>query len=117
MHVTIHDSNGVRFVECADAIQRVDDAVDVVSACTEAGTRRLLLDSSFLPPAFFDLSSRFAGEFLQKLENSRLKVAGVFPGGSDYSDRFREFLSEAKTGRSFRTFDARPEAEKWLASE
>jgi hypothetical protein len=114
--VTIHPSNGVAIVECSDEVQRVDDAVDLVAACVEAGSNRLLLDSCFLPPAFFDLSSRFAGEFLQKLENYRLKVAGVFPGGSDYSDRFNEFLAESRTGRSFRTFNARSEAESWLAS-
>jgi hypothetical protein len=114
--VTIHEPNGVPIVECSDEVQRMDDAVDLLAACVEAGSRRLLLDSSYLPPAFFDLSSRFAGEFLQKLENYRLQVAGVFPGGSDYSDRFREFLAEARTGRSFRTFDERSEAEAWLAS-
>jgi hypothetical protein len=59
----------------------------------------------------------FAGEFLQKLQNYRMRAAGVFPADREYGERFSEFLSEAKRGGSFRAFAIRMDAEAWLASE
>jgi len=108
---------GVRIVEWLDPIDRVDDALNLVSACFESDARRLLLDSSHLPAAFFDLRTRFAGEFLQKLENYQIRLAGLFPHDHAYGERFTEFLSEARRGRRFRAFFARADAEAWLASE
>ena len=39
---------------------RVDEANDLVTACIEAGSRRLLLEAGHLPADFFELRSRFA---------------------------------------------------------
>ena len=117
MHVEVRERDGVRIVECAESIARADDALALVAVCIEHDSTRVLLESHNLPVAFFELGSRFAGEFLQKLQNYRIRLAGVFPSEDGYSDRFREFLSEARRGRSFRVFSARSEAEAWLASE
>jgi hypothetical protein len=111
------EREGSRIVEWVGAIDRVDDALDLVSACFENNSRRLLLDSSHLPAAFFDLRTRFAGEFLQKFENYQIRLAGLFAADHAYGERFSEFLSEARRGRSFRAFFARADAEAWLASE
>jgi hypothetical protein len=116
MEVEVLDRDGVRIVECTDLIARVDDALELIAACIERHSTRLLLDSRHLPAAFFDLRSKFAGEFLQKLQNYRLRVAAVFPSEHEYSERFSEFLSEAKRGNSFRAFTVRADAEAWLAS-
>jgi Domain of unknown function (DUF4180) len=117
MQLKTHDQHGIRIVECIDSITRVEDALDLVAACIERDAERLLLESHTLPAAFFDLRSGFAGEFLQKFVNYQIQLAAVFPSEDGYSDRFREFLLEAKRGRGFRVFAARPEAEAWLASE
>ncbi|MBI1818232.1 MAG: DUF4180 domain-containing protein [Deltaproteobacteria bacterium] len=115
MNVKVLDRDGVRIVECTDSITRVDDALDLIAACIERGSTRLLIDSRHLPAAFFDLRSKFAGEFLQKLQNYRLRVAAVFLSEHEYGERFSEFLSEAKRGNSFRAFTVRTDAEAWLA--
>lgn len=39
------------------------------------------------------------------------------PSEHGYSERFRDFLAEAKAGRGFRAFASRSEAEEWLAAE
>ena len=117
MLVEVRVREGVCIVEGMESIARVDDALDLVAACIERASTRLLLESRHLPTAFFDLRSRFAGEFLQKLQNYRIRVAGVSPSEHGYNERFREFLLEAKQGRSFRAFAVRSEAESWLASE
>jgi hypothetical protein len=67
-----------------------------------------------LPPEFFELRTRFAGEFIQKLLNYRLIVAGFFGADNTYSKRFREYLAEARNGRQFRVFSTREEAMDWL---
>jgi Domain of unknown function (DUF4180) len=91
--------------------------MDLVAACFEHDAERVLLESHVLPAAFFDLSSGFAGEFLQKFSNYRIRLGAVFPSKDGYSERFREFLLEARRGRGFRVFSSRPEAEAWLISE
>jgi hypothetical protein len=116
VQVEARERDGVRIVECVGPIAQVDDALGLVAACVEQGSTRLLLESRHLPADFFELRTRFAGEFLQKLQNYRIRLAGVFPPEAPYGERFRELLSEAKRGRGFRSFESRSEAEDWLAS-
>lgn len=112
MQVTIVEKDGRRIFECAGRINRPADVLDLVSA----GTNEVLVEARHLPPEFFDLRTGFAGELLQKLENYHLRVAAVFPSDEGYTERFREFLREARQrGRTFRVFAARDEAERWLA--
>ena len=117
MVVTAHDRDGVRIVECVDSITAVGDALALISTCLEQGAARVLLESRTLPAAFFDLRSGFAGEFLQKFQNYHMRLAAVFPSQTEYNERFREFLSEARRGRTFRVFAGRSEAEAWLTSD
>jgi hypothetical protein len=116
MHTVVSESGGVRIVECGEPVLRVEDALDLIAACFEAGTRRVLLEARMLPASFFDLSTRFAGEFLQKLGNYGILCAAVIPAAPSQSERFGEFVREAKTGRTFRVFDTRSDAEAWLAA-
>ena len=102
------------FTECEIEIARVDDALQLVTACFEEQTGRLLIDSSRLPDEFFDLKTRFAGEFVQKLQNYRIRCAVVLQPDADHGKRFTEFVREAKRGTGFRVFDDRAAAEVWL---
>lgn len=89
----------------------------IISASYEHGATKLLLDESQLPPAFFDLRTGFAGEFVQKLVNYRILVAAVFRDAGRYSDRFQEFIGEARKGSHFRTFCDEAAALHWLDSQ
>jgi hypothetical protein len=117
MRIEVLQRARVRIVSAWIRLPVLTDALGLVTACVENDAPRLLLTSRSLPAAFFDLHSKFAGEFLQKLENYRIRFAGVFPQEQEYGERFSEFLSEAKRGRSFRAFTNRSDAEAWLASE
>lgn len=91
------------------------DASLVIEACFSARTHDALLYPANLPPAFFDLSSRIAGEYLQKWRNYRIRVALVAPPGSvTFSSRFGEMAAEEATGSAFRMFDTRDAAVAWL---
>ena len=104
-----------RFTECGIDIVRVDDALELVTACIEQETGRVLIDAARLPDEFFDLKTRFAGEFIQKLQNYRVKTAIVVQADADHGERFAEFVREARTGGGFRVFDDRAGAEEWLS--
>lgn len=117
MQVKVLEREGERIVEGVDITDRVDEILELVAACFEQDTSRLLIESRNLPTAFFDLRSGFAGELLQKLQNYRIQLASVFPVEDAYDERFREFLLEARRGQSFRVFEVRGEAEAWLAGE
>lgn len=117
MKVELVERNGMRLLECVEPIARAAEALDLVSSCIEHRSRCVLVESRHLPPEFFDLRSGFAGEFVQKLVNYNVQLAGVFPSEEGYSERFREFLLEAKRGRAFRAFANRADAEAWLAEE
>jgi hypothetical protein len=91
------------------------DAKLVIEACFSARTHDALLYPANLPPAFFDLSSRIAGEYLQKWRNYRIRVALVAPPGSvTFSSRFGEMLAEEGPRGAFRVFDTREAAVAWL---
>ncbi len=111
------ERGGVRFVECVEPIAQVSEVLELVAGCIEHDATGVLIESRMLPPEFFDLRSGFAGEFLQKLVNYGLRLAAVFPNEAAYGERFREFLVEAKRGRSFRSFSERADAEAWLRGE
>lgn len=110
------ERSGVRIVACGEAIARVDDALNLIAACLENDAQRVLIDEQYLPADFFDLRTRFAGEFLQKFVNYRMRVAAFLASPAARSERFGEFLREASRGRDFRAFASRDEAEAWLAS-
>lgn len=96
--------------------ERGDDAaVRVVEECLSAGTDLALLYAVNLPPAFFDLSSRVAGDVLQKVRNYRIRLAVVCPPGTvHFSTRFGEMLADERRLRHFGVFDTREQAVGWL---
>ena len=81
------------------------------------GTDRLLLRDGQLPSEFFDLQTRFAGEFIQKLVNYRIVVACVFDPSVSSSGRFQEYIREAKRGSQFRSFHDEDAAIAWLEEQ
>ncbi len=104
-------------LECVEAVVDLNDALDIVAACYERNSNRVLLRDRQLPAAFFDLKTRFAGEFIQKLVNYQIAVACVFDGGTQFNERFLEYIGEAKRGRQFRSFDNEDSAIAWLEEQ
>lgn len=87
----------------------------VATQCIESGTGALLLDAHALPPEFYDLSTRVAGELLHRLSIYRIRLAAVVPDPSVHSAPFQDFVREANRGRHFQFFPTRQEAIDWLA--
>jgi hypothetical protein len=75
------------------------------------------LPDGHLPAAFFDLSSRQAGELLQRPRTYGIRLAVLVPPeGVATSRRFGEMVAEERRGREFAVFNERPAAEMWLMS-
>jgi len=68
---------------------------DLVGACNERDVWNVLFDEGALRPEFFDLSSGFAGDIVQKLVNYGIRVGAVVPDVTAYSEAFRDFAREA----------------------
>src|SRR4029434_11068354 len=94
-NVVIED--GVTFVEASSAAPAAsaDVTTALLEACFAADTRAALLYAEQLPPAFFDLSSRVAGETFQRLRNYGVRLAVVVPPGwAGGSSRFGAMVAE-----------------------
>lgn len=97
-------------------INQPDDTRLLIEQCFAYGAHAVLLYAPNLPRSFFDLSSGFAGNMLQQLQNYHLRLAVVCPPGSvALSQRFGELLAETQRAGDFGVFASRDEARAWLA--
>ncbi len=114
------EEDGTRFIECAASrswILEPRDATLVLEACLAVPTRLALLYSSNLPARFFDVSSREAGEILQKWRAYGLRAAVVREYGAPRpSRRFHELLEAERRAGFFDVFDDRTPAVAWLVA-
>ena len=113
--------DGVTFVESSasapEAATGADVSTAIIEACFGADAHAALVSAEQLPPAFFDLSSRMAGEVFQRLRNYGVRLAVVVPPGwSGGSSRFGEMLAEEQRGRDFGLFESREAAVRWLVA-
>ncbi len=99
-------------------LRRVEDAVLLVEACANHETRRVLLYAENLTPAFFDLSSREAGEILGKLRNYRVRLAVVYdPAATHFSTRWPDLMLEENRLPYFHLFEDQVAAIAWLSPD
>jgi hypothetical protein len=78
-------------------IERPGDVLDLFGA----GLNRVVLAHHQLNPDFFDLSTGFAGELVQKCVNYGIRVAVVGGDNEDRSVSFRQFAAETSRGSHF----------------
>ena len=80
-------------------IHTVRDALDLIAAVHyENGCERVALGKELLDEAFFDLSSGFAGEILQKFVQYQMKLAVVGDFSRYTSKALRDFIYESNQG-------------------
>lgn len=77
------------------------DASDLVGLAMEAGAIWLAVPVARLGPAFFELSTRIAGETIQKLVNYRISLAVVGDLSAEIaaSKALHDFAYESNKGR------------------
>jgi DNA-binding PadR family transcriptional regulator len=113
----VAEARGENYIEVLEAVTPVAGdmgAMDMISLCWENGVHRLLLHGEVLSESFFDLSTKVAGNVLQKFVNYAVRLALVLPPEKTGTVKFREMVAESRRGTQFRVFAKREDAETWL---
>ena len=76
------------------------DATDLVGNASFGGADYVLVHATSLPPQFFDLSSGFAGEVLQKFSNYRLVLIVIGFDTTAASASLAALMRESNRGGS-----------------
>jgi hypothetical protein len=98
-------------------ISDVQSALDLMATVRyETDSDRMILHQSVIHESFFDLSTRLAGDILQKFINYQMKVAivGDFTGYTSKS--LRDFIYECNHGKDIFFFPTEQEAVEKLSS-
>ena len=115
------DRGEYTFIEVLAGPERLSseqDALDLVGACGEAGTDRLLIHKEALSDDFYNLRSGLAGAVLLKLSIYRIITAAVISPEIATQGRFGEMVLETnRRSSTFRVFSTPDEAEAWLAGK
>jgi hypothetical protein len=99
------ESNGYRMLSLpatGTMLKSVQDVTDLIGDALSQGAKVIVVPVECLAPAFFQLRSGLAGEFVQKIVNYRLKLAviGDISAHAAASAAWRDFVREANRGRS-----------------
>ena len=105
MDYRIEEVNGHRLLVLdgeGPAVTRVRDVLELVAEALPRRASMIVVTVARLDPAFFELRSGFAGEFVQKIVNYRLRLA-VIGDISEFianSAALTDFIRESNRGRS-----------------
>jgi len=91
-----------------------DDIAEVLSR--SLSQNGIVLTEQELAPAFFDLSTRIAGELFQKIMNYHSRLAIVIADPASYGQRFSELVYEHRDHAHIRFFNDPIDAEHWLTA-
>lgn len=78
----------------------VQSALDLMATITfTAGTTRIVVNKAQIGEDFFDLSTKLAGEILQKMINYQVKIAIVGDFSGYTSKSLQDFIRECNRGQ------------------
>lgn len=118
MEFSVNEVNGIKYIRCAaqgEPIRSERQALDLLGACYEYDTGRIMLPGGVLGEEFFRLGTGVAGAILQKLTNYQTRVAIVIRDEIMIKGKFREFVAECNRGGGVRFFQNEAAAAEWLA--
>ena len=101
MSLTFIEADGLSLAELApeaEVIDGVQQALDLMAEAAFQGARGLLIHEAHLPPAFFDLSTRLAGDILQKFAQYQMKLAIIGDFDKYPSKSLKAFIAESNRG-------------------
>ena len=119
MKYQILKKQGIAYLDCfpfEGLLSSENDALDLVAACAENETERLMLHAGNLPDDFYNLRTGLAGAVLLKFTNYHIRVAAVIAPELSSQGRFGEMVLETNRGDQFRVFPDRESAERWLVA-
>lgn len=105
MEIKLTKKGGDQIASLVDdnfVIEHFYQAVDMVGHAYFAGANIVLIDQKNLTEKFFDLSSGFAGDLLQKFMNYQLKLIIVGDFSKYESKSLNAFILESNRGEYFK---------------
>jgi hypothetical protein len=113
MHTELFIHHGVSIAEIASpevALRTPQDALELFGSFYPEHVDGIILSETHLPPEFFQLHTRLAGEILQKFINYHVKLAIIGDFTKFTSKALADFIRESNQGRSFFFVATRDEA-------
>lgn len=100
MQLSFRELGGVKVGQLPPGvvISNMQDALDIIGSAAWEGAQAVLVPLLALPTRFFDLSNGFAGDFVQKAVNYRVRLLMIGPQSPDWSAAFRAFVVESNRG-------------------
>ncbi len=102
MKIISHTVQGVEIAEILSEeifIQKTEDALDLLGNIYYQGFDGMILHQKNLTPEFFDLSTKMAGEILQKFSNYQMRLVIIGDFERLESKSLRDFITESNRGR------------------
>ena len=120
MEIKVIEKNGhsIAVIRSSEPVLTcVQDALDLMATVEyETGCERMAIEKSALAEDFFILSTRLAGDILQKFVNYRKKIA-IFGDFSRYTSKpLRDFIYESNSGNDVFFVSTEQEAVERLAN-
>lgn len=101
MELRIAEKNGTKIAEVVSdkvELRTVQDALDLMVNADYKGARCLALHKDNIDPDFFDLSTRLAGDILQKCATYQVKFVILGEFEKDASESLKAFIIECNRG-------------------
>ncbi len=117
MSYTLVHAQDKDYVECLPGeicLRNEADALDLVAACGEYETHRLMIHASNLTPDFYDLSTRVAGEILLEFHQLPHKSRGGAAARRYQPGEIQGFCPGDRPWAGISVFYDRQAAEDWL---
>jgi hypothetical protein len=99
MTVIFHNQDIAELQADTVIINELQDALDLIYLPELNGAGKIILYQENITPAFFDLSTRLAGDVLQKFVQYRMQVAIVGNFNNVTSKSLADFIRESNRGR------------------
>lgn len=100
MEIVKIDDSTAEIIADSLVITNIEDGVDLVGNVYYQGFDNVILHEKNITPAFFDLSTKIAGEILQKFSNYKMRLAIVGDFANYQSQSIKDFVFESnKLGR------------------
>ena len=95
METKEHRKNGISVIELIDDSVIINETQDLLDIVSDYSIKSIILKRENVSEDFFDLSTGFAGEILQKASNYRIRLGIVGDFSNVENKSLRDFIYES----------------------
>ena len=102
MEIITHQVNNTRIAEVISdgiVLKTTEDGLDLLGNLYYSGFDKIIIHEKNITPGFFDLSTKLAGDILQKFAQYRMPLAIVGDFSKFGSKSLTDFIYESNNGR------------------